>query len=270
MFLKTISYKDLLTTKYNKLNKELSTSIEESSMMKFTQEIKFSSDQGSEKIKSKKSFQELSLFENECIYVFDFDINNLVYFQGFDKLLGFKNHEINYPFIFNNIHPDDAEIVGRIIRGVVLYCMEFPDDSKTNLMTIKYRRRKKDGSYISVLSQASVYERFENGSPSKSVARLTDLSFTNTSKFIGWTFESNNLNKIKFRKKINEAYSDFFTSREIDIISEINNELANKQIAEKLEISIHTVATHRKNIFKKANCINSDELISFCRSIGII
>lgn len=239
-------------------------------MMKFTQEIKFSSDQGSEKIKSKKSFQELSLFENECIYVFDFDINNLVYFQGFDKLLGYEDHEINYAFIFNNIHPDDAEIVGRIIRGVVLYCMEFPDGSMTNLMTIKYRRRKKDGSYIAVLSQASIYERFENGSPSKSVARLTDISFTNTSNFISWSFEANNLNKIEFRKKINEAYFGFFTSREIDIISEIKNKLANKLIAEKLKISIHTVATHRKNIFKKSNCHNADELISFCKSIDII
>ena len=112
-------------------------------MMKFRNEIKNSSDQNSGKVQSKKSFEELSLFKNECIYVFDFEKNDLAYFQGFNTLLGFKNNEISYEFIFKNIHPDDAEIVGRIIRGVVLYCIEFPDETKSNLMTIKYINPRK-------------------------------------------------------------------------------------------------------------------------------
>ena len=49
------------------------------------------------------------------------------------------------------------------------------------------------------------------------------------------------------RKKV-EAH---LTAREIEIIRLIENELNNRQIAEKLFLSERTVETHRKNIFRK-------------------
>jgi len=50
------------------------------------------------------------------------------------------------------------------------------------------------------------------------------------------------------RKKNEEAH---LTERELEIIRLIENELSNRQIAEKLFISERTVETHRKNIFRK-------------------
>ncbi len=47
----------------------------------------------------------------------------------------------------------------------------------------------------------------------------------------------------------NEELSD----REIDVLREVVQGLSNKEIAEKLFISIHTVITHRKNITRKLN-----------------
>lgn len=47
----------------------------------------------------------------------------------------------------------------------------------------------------------------------------------------------------------NEALSD----REIDILREVVRGLSNKEIADKLFISIHTVISHRKNITRKLN-----------------
>ena len=48
-------------------------------------------------------------------------------------------------------------------------------------------------------------------------------------------------------KKIDKALSD----REIDIVALVAKGLTNKEIAEKLFISVHTVITHRKNIGRK-------------------
>lgn len=52
------------------------------------------------------------------------------------------------------------------------------------------------------------------------------------------------------KKKVMEAH---LTGREIEIISLIEKEYNNKQIAEALFISERTVETHRKNIFRKTN-----------------
>ncbi len=54
---------------------------------------------------------------------------------------------------------------------------------------------------------------------------------------------------------------DSLSSREIEIVNLLKSGLSNKQVAESLHISFHTVRTHRKNIFKKLNCTNVVELI---------
>ena len=50
-------------------------------------------------------------------------------------------------------------------------------------------------------------------------------------------------------KSITNTFS--LSRREIEIIQLITQELNNSEIAAHLEISIRTVETHRKNIFKK-------------------
>lgn len=244
--------------------------IEEKNMNRFAQLFKESTGNNSSKIKNSLQFDSFTLFQDECIYVFDFSTNKIIYSKGFQNVLGYKDDIITFDFIFKNIHPDDAEIVSRIIRATAIYCSENPKNSSDNLLSIKYRRRRKDGTYIKILSQSSIYERYDNGGLSKSFSKLTDISFIDNSENVNWTFKANNLNESAFKETINKAYKDFFTKREIEIIIEINEGLTNKLIGKHLKISEHTVATHRKNILKKSNCHDSKELILFCQEKGII
>lgn len=59
------------------------------------------------------------------------------------------------------------------------------------------------------------------------------------------------------------------TNREIDVIKLIAQEHNSNQIAEKLFISLNTVETHRKNLFKKLNVKNSLGLIKFALKHGL-
>ncbi len=53
------------------------------------------------------------------------------------------------------------------------------------------------------------------------------------------------------------------TDRELDIIRLIAEGLSNKLIADKLELSTHTVNTHRKNIMAKLNIPNTAGIVMF-------
>lgn len=53
------------------------------------------------------------------------------------------------------------------------------------------------------------------------------------------------------------------TSRELEIIKLIAEGLANKEIAEKLFLSTHTVTTHRKNIMSKLGVNNTAGVVMF-------
>ena len=67
-----------------------------------------------------------------------------------------------------------------------------------------------------------------------------------------------------------ESNDDFFSHREMEILIELANGLNNTEIGHKLGISVHTVDTHRRNMFKKAKVKTSASLVSFAKDRHII
>jgi len=60
------------------------------------------------------------------------------------------------------------------------------------------------------------------------------------------------------------------TTSEVEIVKKIAAGLTTKEIADQKNISIHTVMTHRKNIFRKIGINNSSELLMFAVRTGMI
>lgn len=60
------------------------------------------------------------------------------------------------------------------------------------------------------------------------------------------------------------------TNSELEIVKLISNGNTTKDIALKKSISVHTVMTHRKNIFRKLEINNVSELIRFAVKSGLI
>ena len=239
-------------------------------MFNFIEELTCSLRSNGYKEEGISSLKRIPLSQKECIYLLDFERNKIVYSRGFKNVLGFSDDDINLDFILNNHHPDDNEMVNRISKATLMYCFNNPLNVLNNVLFISYRRRKKDGSYIKILSESSIYEINDKGMPVNGFAKITDISFLDTSDTVNWTFQADNLDKEAFKEIIYEANSHFFTEREKDIIKEIEKGATNGLISKSLNISKHTVATHRKNIFRKSNRHNVADLILFCKRKGII
>lgn len=60
------------------------------------------------------------------------------------------------------------------------------------------------------------------------------------------------------------------SEREIEVIGFVAEGLTSKEIAQRLFISEHTVKTHRKNIFRKLQVKDTDELIQLALNEGIL
>lgn len=245
-------------------------SVDDKNMNDFLEQVANTLEKNTLEKKSLKEIESIPLSQNECVYVVDFNQNKLVFNKGFYNLLGYDDKEISIDFIENLFHPDDVELANRIIKASILYCLDHPENSSNNMLFISFRLRKKDGTYIKILSQSSIYDFDNTGRMTSTLIRFTDISFIDNTKNVNWDFKANNLNKKAFKEHIYKVYQNIFTGREIEIITEIEKGLTNKKIAENLKISEHTIATHRKHILKKANCHNSEDLMIFCRGKGII
>ena len=120
------------------------------------------------------------------------------------------------------------------------------------------------------MRQTSSYEYGKEGSMVTNISILTDITFMGLGSSVDWELQADGLDITDFKEKIYGVYRKIFTSRETEIIQLIGQGLGNAQIAEKLFISKHTVATHRKKIFKKAGVNNVADLNFFCKKNGII
>lgn len=84
----------------------------------------------------------------------------------------------------------------------------------------------------------------------------------------GFSYFSQEILQILTQKTTDDIHVDVLetkplTPREIDIIKLIAQEMTGTTIAEKLNLSTHTVATHRKNIFQKLGVNSTYALIKY-------
>ena len=206
----------------------------------------------------------------ECYYIIDFSKNKISEKEGFKNLLGYENQDITLDFLASKIHEDDKEMVNKIRIATATFGLKNPTKECDYKLSLTYRLKRNDNTYISVLNQTTICAADENGRLISVFNRLTDISFMRNPLNVSWNVEGKDLDTNAFKKEVYIEYQNFFSKRELDVINKISDGFTNKIIAVKLNISEHTVATHRKHILKKSKCHNSDELILFCTKNGIL
>lgn len=205
----------------------------------------------------------------KCIYILDYKERSVPFQKGIKEMLGYEPHEFTFELFTNYFHPDDYDIVTRLIRATLTFASEH-NVTKDVGFCLNYRIKHKDGHYVRVLRQSTIYDYDASGRIISNLSMLTDISFLNVSNKVEWRFDAPLLDKEKFKKHVTKAYNDFFTEREMGIVKKIKQGKKSDEIAKELHISKHTVDTHRRKILKKSNCKNTVELLNFCSENGLL
>lgn len=99
------------------------------------------------------------------------------------------------------------------------------------------------------------------------LAAFTNFQFTSDDL----RFESEALTAIRNQKsKIQNSLVEPLTNRELEILELLAQRLQNKEIADKLFVSIETVKTHLNNIYQKLQVSNRREAVNQARRLGIL
>lgn len=214
---------------------------------------------------------EYPLMQGQALYVFNYMTNTISYQRKMEELLGYSEEEFTVELLQNYFHPDQFEAMQRIIKAVVNFGINQNSKQDHNAwMLITYKARKKEGVYIPLLMQTTIYEKNTKGRMLSSFSILSDLTGIINAEKVEWKFRGHKKDEERFSKFIYEAYSNFFTNREMDLLKHLQDGNSSQQIAETLFISKNTVDTHRRNMLEKANSANTIELISFARRNGIL
>lgn len=148
------------------------------------------------------------------------------------------------------------------------------DDIGSYIFTTNYRLKSLEGNWLSISQRSRYIKSSSDGTPLVSIDSLSDISnFKKNSEIV------NIIEKVMGPQKLTKIQVDTFSpdeqeyhisKREINVLRCICDGMSSKQIAEKLNISIHTINNHRKNMLGKTNCKNLSELAARAIRTGIL
>ena len=219
---------------------------------------------------SGQKIEDLSLSNKECLFTWSPISGKMIQRRGFQNLLGIDDQILTLERFVSLMHPEDVELVKKIGQAATVQSVEHPKGNNEWMLYVAYRIRKSDGTFIKVLAQISPFQFDKQKRITEFLVRINDISFAGLNGLVEYDFRHPGLNSTEFKKLIyDEAYS-LFTPKETEIIKLIGQGKKSQEIAEVLNISKHTVATHRKKIMKKSNCHSKKELMRFCKKNGIL
>jgi DNA-binding CsgD family transcriptional regulator len=219
----------------------------------------------------------LSLFEAELIaeyfqrtvenYLHDLVPNIEKHLNAFIALSGAENRELG---VLRGLFVQFKEKLTNSLQNGVNHNDDFPDDLLHDLKSILIKHVS--GEYNQNLCHAVIF----------SISSLEkDLSIHNRlrSKVLRPKFEELNSADMKYLQHAfieDETHThhhnneNHLTNRETEILKLIVQGLLNKEIADRLNISLNTVLTHRKNIIAKTGIKTVSGLTFYCIRNGLI
>ena len=227
--------------------------------LKLSNELSKSTESDVKKLKVPKH-----LMASQYSWVHNLKTYKLEDLRRIKKVLGYNENDFTLEFYFSKIHPDDKNIIFEASRIAINYINEYKlFDPELCQLTLLYRILKSDNQYAHIQRQSVVYEVFNNKihktfSLCNNVTALNlkcpcSVYFTAPGFAINENFHIVNKNKLCLNK---------LSIREKNIVMLLSAGYDTKTISQKLNLSVSTIYTHRRNILKKTGMKNMVEVIN--------
>lgn len=234
----------------------------------------------------KNSFHSTFLSRYNAYFFYDFRSYSFFFLSDYCKnQMGMEYHE-NEKFVclpFHNcMHPHDLSVMkNQGLRRLFSDIEEINPASLENLrFEFTYRIKTSPKKTSHILQNLYFVEVNGKGGALIAMGTLSNISHHADKFFSGDNFYSHS---VLLRNKKNEFnhFSTFvpvtnqqdfhtFTLRQRQILQLLSEGLSSKMIGEKLNISRHTVDTHRRNMLEKMNMNSSAQLVRFALENGMI
>lgn len=208
-------------------------------------------------------------------YVSDYRSGKVIFHKGFDTVLDYpKGCRIDIPFVLNLTHGEDQPVVHYLTQIATEFHFEKDKNEPFETMfEINFRVRKFDGSHVMMLKRSCGFMN-ENGEPVAIVSMLHDISFMKVNQIHSRVLgpkESERLYFEKLQELSSKRYeAGPFSKRETQILALMAQGLKSQEIADHVNLSIHTIYNHRKNMMWKTGLKNTAELIRYGLENGLL
>ncbi len=220
--------------------------------------------------KSHPKFNELHnliCLNNQFYHIIQFPQFKLYYTSNnISTILGYNPDELTLKRLYSFIHPEDYPIVLLATKKMCEFVIKDINKLKPfrSITSMDFRIKHKDGQYIRLLNQNCLFKKSKTDNSFQTLSLNTDIShikenlkiefnYTNIGDNTTFQFPDDELNEL----------SSIFTKREKEILSLLAKGRSSNDIGTILNISKHTVDTHRRKMLSKSHLCNTAELIAY-------
>lgn len=177
---------------------------------------------------------------------------------------------------WGRMHPDEMQNWLTSLKDLMTFTMSNIPLEDRRRMTYTWNYRIKDGhdSYKNVIQHTTPMFFDDEGKPIIGLAHYSVLEayeilpIQASAKILNANDEYETLYYQSYGGQ--KLLSENVTNRERDVLRLLSLGYSNAEISDKLNISEHTVKTHRKNVMTKTNAKNTAQLVAICIRQGII
>jgi PAS domain S-box-containing protein len=218
------------------------------------------------------SLDNLFLFPNQAAYIVDCLSGTIVQSsEDFGRIFGYQHYALtNVNQLYEPIlKPDYTRTLQNTWQVINWMFNNREVPAFHNTAEFTYRFKHKNGNTRKLLRQTAACGK-HNGHVTHTLGVLTDITNLDANPRV--TVNVFGLNAHCFHPNIPELQltQSLFTSREVQILSLLAQGKTSKQIAAHLHLSPHTVDTHRRNMIRKLEVQNTQELTYLARELNLI
>jgi PAS domain S-box-containing protein len=192
------------------------------------------------------------------VFIFDYEQIKPVWINDyFEKKMGYTQKDLK-----NATSNDFLSLFHPKSLRQFLQRMQHYEETENEAHKTIYQIKTKRKEWIHVLVCSKVHKRNPDGSIKYLLGYGVEIEETELHRHV------------KIMKELNKKCGHIsllnkLSNREMEMIHHIAKGLTDKEIAEKLKISIHTTKTHRKRIISKLGLKNTAALVKFAVENGI-
>ena len=199
---------------------------------------------------------------------FEYVSKNMTSCLGIDKVELLKG---GMKYFWSRIHPDDIEPWLKALNDLMDFTLDaISEEMRTQMnYTWNYRFKNAQDVYVNIIQNTTPLVLDSQLKPIIGLAHYTvldpqiKLDITATAKLLNDKGEYETKYFNNFSQKL---LTNGISNRERDIIRLLLLHKSSKEIGVKLNISSHTVDTHRRNILKKLQLSSTGELIALIKA----
>ncbi len=181
-------------------------------------------------------------------------------------------NENGMEFSISNFHPDYISSVLLMQEKGFEYFSSQKEQQKKLFANYDGLYKKSNGEYFHFLQQTTSIETDSEGNTLLFLLYIRDISYFKKERSSNFIITGPTEIKIwnyNFNTSCLEHVQSISPQEKI-ILKQLAQGKNSKQMAEELFLSSHTIDTHRRNLLKKTNCVDTSGLVTYARLVGLL